>query len=116
MKLTDYKFWYIKRDDDGFIFEAAIRFFEGEITTKSERKSLDELPSLITRYRRTKKLQEADLVHLGKPFVTESSGAKAVLYTTNDFGVIKTDKELTKFLNKEIKKDTKRTPVEKQRE
>lgn len=38
MKLTDYKFWFIRRDDNGFITEVAVRFYEGEMTKKQNLK------------------------------------------------------------------------------
>ena len=57
MTLTDYKFSYIKRLDDGTT-EAKVRFFEGNITTELELDmDLDVVDSgalvPVTRYRRS---------------------------------------------------------------
>ena len=111
--LTDYKFWYIRRDDDGFITEAAVRFYEGEITTKNE-KQIDDVIKPVTRYRRSKKLQDVELDHLNKPKIKDSGGSDAVLYTSADFGQIKSDNELRLFLNQELSKDKIRTPIPEQ--
>ena len=110
-KLTDYKFWFIERDDSGYITKAAIRFYEGVITTEIER-SFDGTEKEITRYRRLKKLIKDDLVHLKKPsykFIKD-----AVLYTYDDFGFISTDDELRSFLNKELAKDKERDAINEQ--
>lgn len=105
---TDYKFWYIKRDDNGLITEAAIRFYEGNYDGEG-------------KYIRTKRLETfADLEHLAKAGVikgiTEKTGKKAIFYTQSDFGQIKTDDELRLFLNKEITKDPVRVPIDGQKE
>lgn len=115
MKLTDYKFWYILRYDDIHISEAAVRFYEGEITTEDEKESLTGTIKPVTRYRRFLRLQERDLNHLGnKRYRKEANGNDAVIYTPNDFGRISTDEELRSFLNKEIKKDKKRSHIKEQ--
>jgi len=94
---TDYKFWYITRDDNGFIIKAGIRYYEGDITTENE-KDLRTLENrLVTRYRRLAKLR------------TE-------IYTTAELGQIKDDDELRVFINGELKKDKTRTPVNEQKE
>ena len=103
--MIDYKFWFIRRDDNGFITQAAIRFYEGTISAELERQPKGDTVS-ITRYRRTKRLQKADLsAFQNKPFVKELSRDEAVLYTAADFGQIKTDDELRDFLDEEISKD-----------
>jgi len=111
---TDYKFWYIKRDDDGFITQATIRFYEGEVTTENEK----GVP--VTRYRRTKRLETFDdLQHLKKDGIVkglkEVNGKVAVFYNQENFGQIKTDDELRDFLNKELEKDKSREPIEEQK-
>lgn len=113
---TSYKFWYIKRDDDGFIIEATVRFYEGETLAKDELK-MDINGNLATtsiiRYRRSRRLQEADLPKT-KIIKKELSGNDVVLYTPKDFGQIKTDNELRNFLNSELMKDNLRTPIPEQ--
>lgn len=110
MKKTDYKFWYIKRDDNVYISEAGVRFYEGEITTENEH----NIP--VTRYRRSLRLQKRDLSHLGsKIYRKERNGNDAVVYTPNDFGRISTDDELRDFLSKELKKDKGREPIQEQK-
>jgi len=105
---TDYKFWYIRRDDDGFITEAAVRFYEGHYVSGE--------------YVRTKRLPVAELTHLAKKvkdklgiqFLNETNQNEVVVYTQEDFGQIKTDDELRTFLNKEISKDKIRTVIPEQ--
>lgn len=98
---TDYKFWYIKRDDDGFITEAAIRFYEGAYVND--------------KYVRIKQLAQKDLKHLTQKFTKDVHGLDAKLYHPEDFGQIKTDEELAAFLNKEISKDKKRQVISQQK-
>lgn len=110
---TDYKFWYIKRDDEGFITEAAVRFYEGEITTQTE--LTFEGPKVITRYRRSKRLTPNETPHKDKPRRAEADGNEAVVFFPSDFGKIKTDEELRVFLNGELAKDLLRQPIGEQR-
>lgn len=111
--LTDYKFWFIRRDDNGFITEVAVRFYEGDQVLENGKLA----------YKRSKRLQTAqDLAHLaqvidGKTVVVglkENNGNVAVYYTPTDFGRIKTNKELCLFLNKELLKDPNRMPIPEQ--
>lgn len=111
---TDYKFWYIKRDDDGFITEAAVRFYEGDVTTELEKDtSLNLVP--ITRFRRSKRLGSSDVPHINVGFIKDARGKDAAVYTSESFGRIKTDEELRTFLNREISKDTKRVAINEQK-
>ncbi len=110
MKKLEYKFWYIRRNDDGFITDCAIRFFEGEYDSKG-------------KFSRTLRLQANDLKHFSKErggkkqlyYITEASGGDCVYYDSRDFGSIKTDSELCIFLNNEIKKDKGREPINEQK-
>lgn len=116
---TDYKFWYIKRDDAGLITEAAVRFYEGEYQTKVVENDLGELEEKQV-YVRTKRLETlTDLQHLAKDGklkgITEQTDKKAVFYNQEDFGQIKTDNELRAFLNKEIAKDKGREVINEQK-
>lgn len=92
---TDYKISYIKRADDIHISECAVRFFEGKIEDRSERDPLTDEEKTVQRYARTKDL-----------------GSK--VFTAEHFGKISTDEELKAFLNKELAKDKKRTPIKEQ--
>lgn len=112
MAKTDYKFWYITRNDDGYITECAVRFYEGDITTEDEQTINGVVP--VTRYRRTARLAESDLSHLGTGFVKEFNGADCKIYRSSDFGSITTDNQLRLFLNGELRKDPTRTPIAKQ--
>lgn len=114
--LTDYKFWYIKRDDNGKIIEAAVRFYEGDITTEDELNE-DGVLVPVTRYRRTARLDPKLEDHVkDRAIKKDSRGNNTALYYPADFGEISTDTELTDFINKELKKDTKRSPVDEQKE
>lgn len=103
---TDYKFWYIQRNDAGQIMEAAVRFYEGDYVEKNGKQV----------YVREKRLEDKDLKHLGnEKFMVEKSGDEAVIYTPVDFGVIYTDDELRAFLDREISKDKSREVIPEQK-
>ena len=106
MKLTDYKFWFIKRDDDGFITEAAVRFYEGEMLKDKDGKDV---------YVRSKRLETNELKHLSSLiYKKEISGSDAVIYTPDNFRKIKTDDEIRAFLNKELAKIKNHQPIKEQ--
>ena len=117
---TDYKFWYIIRNDDGFITEAVIRFYEGDYQTKV----IDgEEKMVYVRSKRLNQSKDFDLNHLAKevdgklvvPIIKEVNGKETVHYSPADFGQIKTDEELVAFLNTEISKDKGREVVDEQK-
>ena len=56
--LTDYKFWYIKRSDNGFIEEATIRFYEGDLQVVQ--KTRLGVTSSVISYVRSKRLDIVD--------------------------------------------------------
>jgi len=85
MKTIEYKFGYIKRDDDGFITETGIRFYEGEYVMKDGKEKYNRIAHVYSR-----------------------------VYSYKDFGQIKTDEELVKYLNKELKKVEDRQPIKEQ--
>lgn len=101
MKYKDYKFWFIRRDDDGFIIEAGIRFFEGHFEKEI--------------YKRTKKLDRNDLRELNAKFIKDASNNDAVFYAQKNFGKIKTDDELRLFLNKQLDKVKGREAIAEQK-
>ena len=109
----DYKFWYITRDDDGFIIEAAIRFSEGAVTTEDETDSNGNTAA-VTRYRRSKRLTDSDLGFLGTGFKQEQTGEYCKIYTPADFGDISDNNQLRVFLNGQLALDPARTPHAKQ--
>lgn len=105
MKLN-YKFWYIKRDDDGFITEAAIRYYEGDfadIVVKDD----DGNNVIVNKFVREKRLKRNDVKKLAKKGVYENGDKEAFIYTEEDFGRIKTDDELRSFLDENCKKDSR---------
>lgn len=112
MKKIDFKFWYIRRDDDVHISEAAIRFYEGDITTKDELDFDTRSYVPIRRYRRVLRLTAQDMSYLGnKPIRKELSGHDAIIFTPADFGVISTEAELDAFINRIIKDDPIRSRI-----
>ena len=109
----DYKFWFIKRDDYGFITEAAIRFYEGEYRNVE----VDDLLGgkiILNKYIRTKRL-DVDVNELDGKTIKDSAGNKARLFTLDNFGQIKTDDELQEFLNKELNKIKGREAIPEQK-
>ncbi len=98
---TQYKFRWIRRDDEGVIDAAQIAFYEGEYNPEKN-------TFLIS-----KKLTRRDLWHL-KSMLFDPRDNAEVLYLPKDFGRISTDDELRKFLNGEIAKDVDRKPIPEQ--
>lgn len=92
----DYKFWYIKRDDDGFIIEVAVKFFRGDITTELEN------GQNVTRYRRNLRFNKSILDNFNLQVVFDSANNPALLLTSGQFGQIKTDEELRSFCNQKL--------------
>lgn len=109
---ADYKAWYVKRDDDGFITEAAIRFYEGEIESIEVVNPETNLKEIRQEYVRKARLKADQLTHLSNSstFIKEET-SDAVLYKSSHFGKIKTDKQLYRFLDKELLKDLKRIAI-----
>ena len=101
---TDYKFWYIMRKDDVHISECGVRFYEGDYET-IEGKEV---------YKRYKRLEGRDLKHLNKKSKKETEGNDAIIYTSEDFGIISTDDELRDFLDGEISRDSTRSAIPEQ--
>ena len=102
MKYTDYKWWFVLRNDDGFILKAAVRFYEGDYQTVKDENDKD-----VIRYVREKKLNAIDLAHLNKGSDGKDSANKyARIYLPKDFGQIKTDDELRTFCNGQLAQDT----------
>jgi len=115
--LTSYKFWYINRDDDGFVTEAAIRFYEGELTTKPEKVFLpngSEAIQNVTRFRYETRLTADKVGYLNVNTKQEKTGKDCAVFTATHFGKIKTDDELRLFLNEQLAKDPIRTPISEQ--
>lgn len=111
---TDYKFWYIQREDNVHISQCAIHIFEGSVTTKSE-KMPGQAAKNVTRYRRSRRIPPSELPHFsGRATRTDASGGDCLVFTDSDFGVITTYDELRTYLNGELKKDASRTPIPKQ--
>jgi len=112
--LTDYKFWYIQRADDVHISECAVRFFEGEVSTKDELQ-IDGSAKSVTRYRRTLRLDPKSMDHTkNKKLKKDHKNRDVVTYDTSDFGVISTDAELVQFVNSEMRKDKTRNNIPEQ--
>lgn len=109
LNMIDYKFHYIKRQDGTNISEAAIRFYEGVVSTKDELDMSGDLVP-VERYRRSKKLVKSDMPYISDK--TERDGY--IVYTEKDFGVISTNDELRVFLNNELKKDLVREGIPEQ--
>lgn len=108
---TDYKFWYIKRDDDIHISECAVRFSEGEYQDIKDSET-NEIKSV---YIRVKRLGKNDLQHLKNIKTIIKENEDVFIFTEKDFGIISADDELCNFLNEQLSKDKKRLPIEEQK-
>ena len=114
--LASYKFWFIRRDDDGFIKEAAIRFYEGSIQEVDVINPDTRATEKAMRYVRSKRLIPSELGHLSsQKTCKESDGNDCITYTSDDFGPIKTTEELRVFLNGELARDTLRESINEQK-
>jgi hypothetical protein len=101
----DYKWWYVKRDDDGVITEVAVRFYEGDYQTIDDKQV----------YVRSAKLGANAMPQArGGAAVTDSLSNHAQRYTQADFGIIKTDDELRAFCDQQLALDGDRTPIPEQ--
>ena len=110
MKYTDYKWWFVRRDNDGFITEVAVRFYEGDYQTVKDMDDKD-----VIRYIREKKLKKSNLKHLDKgKDGKDIDGEYIRTYLPEDFGQIKTDDELIIFCNSQLAKDTKHNKIPEQ--
>lgn len=111
---TEFKYWYIRRDDNIHISECVVRFYEGEVTTAFE--DSGDGPVEITRYRRSKLLGQNDLPHISpRRFIQNRNGIPHAVYTAIDFGRISTDEELRQFMMRELAKDQIREPIDEQK-
>ena len=97
----EFKYWFIRRDDAGFITEVAVRF--NEIATGKDSKNND----IIVR----NKLNKSDLFSIQKPTKKTINVIEHFIYTSADFGNIKTDTELHNFMVDEVKKLTSYAPT-----
>jgi hypothetical protein len=112
---TSYKFNWITRDDKGYIIKASVRFLEGEY---KDVQFQDFRGATTTKnmYVPTAVLETTQLKGWKGTPSKDIYGTSTVEYDTNDFGKIKTDDEFRAFVNSELIKDTKRTPVPAQAE
>jgi len=101
-KLKDYKFWFIRRDDSGFITEAGVNFYEGEFQKKMRKDPRTDIEYEVDEYVRTKRLKKSDLLDISPRIRTRKDNSQSVIYYTSDFGQIKTDEELCEFLNNKL--------------
>ena len=113
MKLKEYKFWYIRRDDNGYITEAAINFCKGEYKDVST--LLDGVERTRNMWVRERKLRDNELKDLNVKILNRLDGTQSVLYIPKDFGKIKTDDELRLFLNEQLDKIKGLNPVDEQK-
>ena len=104
MNYKDYKFWFIRRDDNGFITEAGIRFFEGEYRDVEKTDIGTDEKTIVNEYRRINRLSKMQLNDIKPKMIKQANENEAVRYLPEDFGQIKTDDELRLFLNKQLAK------------
>ena len=104
MKFKDYKFWFIRRDDDGFITEAGINFYEGTYKKLKKKDPRSGIEYDSEEYVREKKLNKLELADISPRIRTRKDNSHSVIYYTSDFGQIKTDEELRDFLNQQLAK------------
>ena len=128
MPLTDYKWWCVNRDDDGYITFARIHIHEGEYRML-DREMPDGKTEQVNTYVRLKTLGFASLTELSHISDrdshviwrerTDKDGKvvkiPALQFTDKDFGKIRTDDELRAFCSGLLKLDTTRTAIDEQK-
>lgn len=116
---TSYRFWYIKRDDDGVITEVAVRFYEGAVIPYTRKvvnpETLEMTEETVVGYVPLKRLEKKEIKHIKKEFKKELNGNDCAVYTQEDFGVTTDQDDIVVFLNKELKKDKNRVPQDGQK-
>ena len=97
VKYHNFKFAYIKRNDDGRIVEAAIRYFEGEFIKHSKSKKLTFI--------RNKRL------NVRGNSAQDANGHSIHIYDKDNFGEIYTDDELRLFCQSKMNSYTGWNPL-----
>jgi hypothetical protein len=114
MARIEYKFWYIKENDAGFVEEVAVRFYEGDYAPYTFTYP-DGTVVNGTRFVRTKRLGAGDLSFLNKGILsTELNGSPVVVFKIADFGVNLTRSQLESLLKLQVARDRTRTPINEQ--
>jgi hypothetical protein len=112
MAFIDYSPRYVKRDDDGYITEVAVRFRTGTYQMVSHLNPLTKAVTQESQYVPTTKLSVASFSALSSfSLATVSDDANCFLFTQKQFGKIKTDAELWKYLNGILKLNSTVTPI-----
>lgn len=110
---TDYKFWYITRDDNGFIVEAAVIFREGSFQDLQIAAIGNNPATIIQKYVVNKFLRKKDLKHLEMGTTKKmKSGLETILFKKSDFGEIKTEDEFRVFCNNILIQDKEREAID----
>jgi len=115
MKTLVHKFWYIKRDDDGKITEAAVRVLEGDMYDVEVLQDDNETYKTESHFKADKPLNNSEMGFMGHSRTKESQrGVTHAVYTKADLGDISDTDELILFLNKKVQKDNTRqaTPTQ----
>lgn len=107
---ADFKYWYIKRDDDGFITEVAVRFYEGDMFLVSLPNATTGVPETKNVYVRTARIKLPQLTHLDGVSAKENQEDVKVYFATN-FGAIKTEIQLSAYLESQMALDKTKTLV-----
>ena len=108
MNFISYKFWYITRDDDGFITKAAIRFYEGDDMDIEIEDFETKEKKIENRYIRINILSKEDVSEIKGEWQKDAGNNDCKVYTEKDFGKIKSDDEFRLFCNKEMHKHKSR--------
>ena len=110
MKDILYKYWYIIKDDNGFVTEAGVRLYEGGFQNVSVQQR-DSSFADEERFVREKSLKRSDVAFMGdRASKFMKSGKEVFVFTSKDFGDFKDKDVLKLFLNREIAKDATRKP------
>lgn len=110
----DYKLAYVTRNDNSYITEIGVQFFEGSFQTVDESNFKTGSTTKATRYVRTKRFDKSELaVSATQKTRINRASQQIIVYTDNDFGQATSTAQLQVFLDKELAKNVSKLPLTK---
>ena len=104
MAYTDYKWWCVNRNGDGYITWARVRFHVGEYQQKEDPETKEKVDVYVRTARVDAKSVDVAAVAPTWKQSLDGAGNPYVEFTDKDFGKIKTDDELRTFCNTQLDK------------
>lgn len=114
-KYIDYKLAYVTRNDNYYITEIGVMFYEGsfETVTVPDLKT-GTTTKTITQYVRSKRFDKTEIaVASAQKTRVNRANQQIIVYTDNDFGQATNTAQLQVFLDKELAKNVSKQPLTK---